>query len=140
MLLLSLLLLPIRGVLASTLRGPPCQIPLYDDSRPCIKNCLGKMAHKQKSFVCDITADWLHHVGGSDDWFPGTPHKGTGVHEYVAYKGTPPCSQNGHCAGCRTTEVVSVRTKLCSIRIDPEDCSVYCSGDQTDQVTELFYH
>lgn len=62
----------------------------------------------------------MHHVGGSFDWYPATPPKGTGVHEYVAYMGSPPCSENGSCDGCASPVGIAV----CSVKIDPEDCSV----------------
>ena len=72
------------------------------------------------SFVCDITASWMHHVGGSSDWADATPPQGTGVHKYAAYQGKAPCSKNGYCPGCAHPE----GTLICSVRIDPEDCSV----------------
>lgn len=62
----------------------------------------------------------MHHVGGSTEWYPATPPKGTGVHEYVAYKGDAPCAENGSCDGCGSP----AGDVLCSVAIDPKDCSV----------------
>lgn len=134
----TLLLLVLLLTKASVASRPNCNVPLFDDKFPCIKSCLGKMAHKEETFICDISANWLHHRGGSDDFYPATPPEGTGVHEYVAYKGTPPCNKNGYCTGCRRDLVQGNR--LCGIQIDPDDCSVTCSYDETSQITELFYH
>ncbi|CAB9519082.1 exostoses (multiple)-like 2 [Seminavis robusta] len=124
------------GVSGRRLTGP-CNIPLDPDThdsehRSCIQACLGKLHRVEQSFVCDISADWMHHVGGTNQWYPATPPKGTGVHEYVAYTGTPPCRQNGHCVGCGANFVSGKR--LCSIFIDPEDCSVTC--DETSTLME----
>jgi hypothetical protein len=87
---------------------------------------LGQQHTSANSFVCDISAEWMHHVGGTDNWYPATPPKSTGVHEYVAYTGIPPCQANGHCTGCGKEQIEGAK-KLCSVLIDPEDCSVQCT-------------
>ena len=109
--------------------GPNCNIPLNDDG--CIKACLGKHHASENSFVCDISAQWMHHVGGTKDWYPATPPKGTGIHEYVAFQGTPPCFRNGHCSGCEAPQ----GTRICAVFIDPSDCSVTC--EETNHLMEM---
>jgi len=98
-----------------------CNIPLNTDDRT--KGCFGKpSASNDGTFVCDVSASWMHHVGGSSEWYPATPPLGSGVHEYVAYRGqsSPPCSKNGRCEGCASPD----GTRICSVKIDPTDCSV----------------
>lgn len=96
-----------------------CNILLNTDERT--KACFASPeASGEDAFVCDTTASWMHHVGGSLDWYPATPPKGTGVHDYVVYKGNAPCSVNGSCNGCASP----AGDVICSVKIDPEDCSV----------------
>ena len=60
-------------------KGGECRIPLdpADDNTPsCIKACLGKHQSKPDSFVCDVSAQWMHHVGGTSSWYPATPPQG----------------------------------------------------------------
>jgi hypothetical protein len=106
-----------------------CNIPLQTGSgHECLHDCLGQNAQSSDSFVCDLSAEWMHHVGGSKDWYPATPPKGTGTHEYALFTGaSPPCDTNGHCTGCTAPE----GTKVCSVFIDPEDCSATC--DETEE-------
>lgn len=107
------------GVFITVSLAANCIIPLNTDERT--KGCFQPSdASGDGTFVCDITASWMHHVGGSSDWYPATPPKGSGIHEYVAYKGTAPCAENGECDGC----VSSAGDAICSVKIDPDDCSV----------------
>ena len=117
--------------------APNCNIPLQDGSsdpqQTCLELCLGQGAAQPNSFVCDISADWMHHVGGSSDWYPATPPKGTGIHEYVAFSGTaPPCSVNGHCPGCAAHAMAKDTNakQVCAVQIDPEDCSIECHAPE----------
>lgn len=59
-----------------------------------------------------------------------TPPKGTGIHDYVAYKGSPPCPNNGSCDGCASP----AGEVKCSVKIDPEDCSID-DGNLLESVT-----
>ena len=58
------------------------------------------------------------------------PPKGTGIHDYVAYKGSPPCPNNGSCDGCASP----AGEVKCSVKIDPEDCSID-DGNLLESVT-----
>eukprot|EP00956_Cyclotella_meneghiniana_P042346 scaffold248425_cov73-Cyclotella_meneghiniana.AAC.6 len=104
-----------------------CNVALNTDERTA--GCFATESG-DGTYVCDTTANWMHHVGGSSDWYPATPPKGTGIHDYVAYKGSSPCPNNGSCDGCASPsgEVV------CSVKINPEDCSVD-SGNLLESVT-----
>lgn len=115
--------------------APNCNIPLHGGSssgspdQVCLEKCLGQGASQPNSFVCDISADWMHHVGGRSDWYPATPPKGTGIHEYVAFSGAePPCLSNGHCPGCAASALAGdpAAKQVCAVQIDPEDCSIEC--------------
>ena len=118
--------------------APNCNIPLQgggssNPQQACLELCLGQGAAQTDSFVCDISADWMHHVGGSSDWYPATPPKGTGLHEYVAFSGAaPPCQVNGHCPGCAARAMAGDASakQVCAVQIDPEDCSIECHAPE----------
>ena len=120
-----------------------CHLPLDPadpNTDPCIKACLGRA---DAQFVCDISAQWMHHVSTSvdGDWYPATPPKRTGIHQYVAYRyyeregdqqSPPPCNANGYCPGCGADTIENDRNaqELCRVSIDPETCSIVsCDGD-----------
>jgi hypothetical protein len=108
-----------------------CHIPLDPvNDHSCLMACLGKQHTNRNSFVCDVSAQWLHHAGGQPNWYPATPPLGTGVHEYVAFQGTPPCAEVGYCRDCEAPQ----GKRLCSVRIDPQDCSIQC--DETSKLME----
>lgn len=123
----------IEARLGAAVGSPPnCNIALDPIGEySCLKACLGKHQADEDSFVCDVSAQWMHHVGGTSDWYPATPPKGTGIHEYGAYKGAPPCLKNGHCPACAAPR----GSRLCSVTIDPEDCSVKC--EDTSHLMEM---
>ena len=121
------------AILSATVAN--CNIPLNTDDRT--KGCFATTdASDEGSFVCDVSASWMHHVGGSSVWYPATPPKGTGIHEYVAYRGDAPCSENGKCSGCASPggEVV------CSVKIDAEDCAVEESNPIMIRKNDAFIH
>jgi len=150
------LLFLVSSSLAAEEKG--CNIPLdptNPKTDPCIAKCLGQKYQDSHTFTCDISADWLHHLGGGgrggnpnkkskndNPWYPATPPKGTGVHEYVTYTyredGTidgskPPCAQNGHCPNCNAVRLTDYYgqylTPLCSVTIDPETCTITSCAD-----------
>ncbi|KAL9187563.1 hypothetical protein ACHAXT_001666 [Thalassiosira profunda] len=86
-----------------------CAMELNSDkrTRDCfVRSDSGPTAGNGSSsyFVCDVTEGVLHHVDGSDDWMMAGPPRGTGTHE---------------------GEVV------CSVRVDPETCSVEVFDSRT---------
>ncbi|KAL7549615.1 hypothetical protein ACHAWF_012881 [Thalassiosira exigua] len=97
-----------------------CATELNSDKRT--QGCFAKAvsADSRSFFVCDVTEGVMHYVGGSTDWMVAGPPKGTGTHVYAAFFGVPPCRNLGRCQGCLSPKVDSV----CSVRIDPEDCSI----------------
>jgi hypothetical protein len=99
-----------------------CHVPLNSKHHDCIARCTAQDADDTNTFICDQTVPWLHHLGGSNEWFPATPPLGTGVHTYSLFRGTAPCTTNGHCSGCSSPSGELV----CSVQIDPEDCSITC--------------
>ena len=119
----------------TALRGSSCNLPL-DPNDPltdkCIATCLNQDSENIDSFVCDVSADWMHHVGGPKvrmhKWYPATPPKGTGVHEYVAFtKATPPCHKNGHCGGCNPKILATTgmdKNPTCRVFINAVTCSI----------------
>ena len=128
----------------TVIAAPNCNIPLHGDSSSaspqlaCLQQCLGQGASETNSFVCDISADWMHHVGSSSDWYPATPPKGTGIHEYVAFRGVaPPCRVNGHCPGCAASALANdpAAQQVCAVQIDPEDCSIECNPPPDSSTT-----
>ena len=71
-LILCIILIIVRAVAASS----NCNIPLNTDDRT--SGCFASVgASTDGSFVCDITASWMHHVGGSSDRAVATPPQGT---------------------------------------------------------------
>lgn len=76
-------------------------------------------------FVCDTTEGILQHADKSSsgsDWMYAGPPKGTGIHEYGAYLGDPPpCKTIGQCPQCLSPQWGEL---LCSVKINPEDCSI----------------
>lgn len=123
-----MLILIVRIAFLAVAMAANCNIPLNTDDRTV--GCFGKSeSSNDSSYVCDMTASWMHHVGGSSEWYPATPPIGTGIHQYVAYQGQPPCSDNGLCVGCASPE----GTIICSVKIDAEDCSV--DGTRTTMET-----
>ena len=120
----------------------------------CLTECLHSYARHQETFLCDVTANWLHHIGKlrqisrqgeilnqdyiQDNWYPATPAYGSGVHEYARHFGKmPPCDKNGYCEGCSAAalETFGAR-KICSVFIDPTDCSITCSPPLEDNATD----
>jgi hypothetical protein len=90
------------------------------------KDCFAKPTNSSSMgfFVCDITEGILQHADKSSsasDWMYAGPPKGTGIHDYAAYLGDPPpCKTIGQCPQC-----LSPQGKfLCSVKINPEDCSI----------------
>jgi len=130
-LLLFVLSAPPVLVVVAADQDEGCNLPLDPSNGktdPCIAICLGHDSHNLKTFVCDISAEWLHHVGGVHAWYPATPPKGTGIHEYVAYAdATPPCPEKGYCKGCHPDELYKTgkdQHPVCSVKIDPETCEI----------------
>ncbi|CAB9496088.1 exostoses (multiple)-like 2 [Seminavis robusta] len=112
---------------STTARPDRCNIRLDSSDNSCISNCMSQSAADNNSFVCDETVPWLHHRGGDSHWMNATPPPGTGVHVYSVFQGSPPCARNGHCAACGRTP----GTRLCSVRIDPQDCSITCNEEDS---------
>lgn len=102
-----------------------CNIPLNTYSHDCISSCTSQHADETDTYICDQTVPWLHHRGGSSAWYPATPPHLTGVHTYSLFRGEPPCSENGSCAGCENPSAALI----CSIQIDSENCSISCDEE-----------